>query len=62
MLNVEHYELVALLRAEYRLGHLHLIDDYEYKTLLVSKAGCPSDLLVYMALAARLLTLKLTKR
>ena len=55
--HVEHYEFVTLLRAENRLGHSHLIENSESKTLLVSKAGSPSDLLVYMALAARLLTL-----
>lgn len=54
---VEHHEFHRLLHAEYRLGHSHWIVDYDSNTLFVSKAGTPLDLLVYMALAAHLLTL-----
>jgi hypothetical protein len=47
-------EFYSLLRAQYRLGHSHFIDD-DVK-LVVSKPGNSSDLLVYQALAKRLLT------
>lgn len=56
LVRINHYEFVALLQAEYRLGHSHLIDDQEKKALHIFKAGSPSDLLVYMALSKRLLS------
>lgn len=50
----KHSEFLSLLRAEYRLGHSQLIEDDV--NLVVSKAGNSADLLVYLALAKRLLT------
>lgn len=53
---VKHHEFVHLLHAEFQLGHSHLFEDEEKKALHIFKAGSPSDLLVYMALAKRLLS------
>lgn len=55
-LHVEHNEVERLVHAECRLGHSHLID-VDNREIFIFKAGCPTDLLIYMALAARLLSL-----
>lgn len=53
---VSHKEFERLLRAECRLGHSHLIE-VDDSQIFVFQAGYPTDLLVYMALAARLLSI-----
>jgi hypothetical protein len=53
---VKHHLFVDHLLAEFQLGHSHLFEDDEKKAMHIFKAGSPSDLLVYMALAKRLLS------